>query len=114
MCTEEVCDDQQDEDLDGLIDCADPDCAIATVCQQECVDMSTNDLGSVMGMSVAMGSNIGMLDDSQGECTMGTSGEDVTYWWEAQLMLPIHSKPQTQLRHCSLYTRNLYDGTMGV
>ena len=63
MCTEGVCDDQQDEDLDGLIDCDDPDCAIATVCQRECVDMSTNDLGSAMGMSVAMGTNIGMLDD---------------------------------------------------
>ena len=83
VCTEEACDDQQDEDLDGLVDCADPDCATATVCQQECVDMSTNDLGSSMGMGVAMGSNIGMLDDSQGECTMGTSGEDVTYWWTA-------------------------------
>ena len=83
VCTEEICDDQQDEDLDGLIDCADPDCAIATVCQQECVDMANNDLGSSMGMNVAMGSNIGMLDDSQGECTMGTAGEDVNYWWTA-------------------------------
>ena len=83
VCTEEICDDQQDEDLDGLIDCDDPDCAIAMVCQQECVDMTTNDLGSALGMNVAMGSNIGMLDTFQGECTVGTGAEDVTYWWTA-------------------------------
>ena len=105
VCTEEACDDQQDEDLDGLIDCADPDCAIATVCQQECVDMSTNDLGSAMGI-VAMGTNIGMLDDSQGECTMGTLRRRCHILVEAPVMRPIHSKPQTPITTLfSIYKR---------
>ena len=82
-CTEEICDDQLDEDGDGLVDCADPDCAIDFDCQVECVDISTNNLGSALGMNVVTGSNIGMLDDQQGDCTLGENGEDVTFWWTA-------------------------------
>ncbi len=85
VCTEEICDDNQDEDLDGLIDCADPDCAIDYDCQVSCVDMSNDDLGSALGNAVATGSNIGMLDDQQGDCTLGENGEDVTFWWTAPL-----------------------------
>ena len=114
VCTEETCDDQQDEDLDGLIDCDDPDCAIATVCQQECVDMSTNDLGSAMGMGVAMGRTLVcwmILKENvrwvQPEKMLHTGGR-------RQWMRRIHSKPPVQLRYGSVYTRNLYDGAMGL
>jgi hypothetical protein len=44
----ELCFDGLDNDLDGQFDCADPDCALAGICQEHCFDGYDNDLdGSI-------------------------------------------------------------------
>ena len=82
ICIESICDDGTDNDGDGATDCADSDCADDNYCQTNCVDPA-NDIGSMVGVAVATGTNIGMLDTTDGYCTQGTGGEDVTFLWTA-------------------------------
>ena len=45
-CGGEICDNNQDEDNDGLLDCDDPDCAMDPVCMESvCTDGVDNNNG---------------------------------------------------------------------
>ncbi len=78
--SEQDCGNGQDDDLDGLADCADSECAGTTTCAGECVDA---DLGTTMGRSLATGTTVGRVDNHTPSCNSGNRAEDVTYTWTA-------------------------------
>lgn len=50
--TEIVCDDTVDDDVDGLLDCIDPDCSGAPSCAFVCPDVTENAAATVVGTTV--------------------------------------------------------------
>ncbi len=87
--TEAVCDDEIDDDIDGLLDCADPDCAAAEVCDEPC---PFEDLGSALGDAVAEGDTSEHVRSFVGSCSSyfgspylggGRMAPDVAYQWTA-------------------------------
>jgi hypothetical protein len=78
--SEQDCSNGQDDDLDGLADCADSECVGTSYCAGECVD---SDLGSTMGRSLATGTTAGRVDNHSPNCSSGSRAEDVTYTWTA-------------------------------
>ncbi|MFN7146152.1 MAG: hypothetical protein ACK4YP_20440, partial [Myxococcota bacterium] len=78
-CGAERCDDGTDDDLDGAVDCADTDCLSDAACMATCVDAV---LGSAVGDAVATGTTAGEDDDFGGSCAGGSAG-DVAYLWTA-------------------------------
>ena len=82
VCMEASCTDGFDDDGDGDIDCDDSDCADNVTCQTECVDVGF-DLGTAVGTAVAVGTNAGEIDDTDGSCSVAFGGEDVNFLWTA-------------------------------
>jgi hypothetical protein len=87
--TELSCDDGTDDDGDGLIDCDDDDCLMASVCaSSSCPNF---DLGTLSGESVATGDNLSTTgaDDYEGSYLTDSCGSssssavDYSYLWEA-------------------------------
>jgi hypothetical protein len=84
---ETVCDDDLDADLDGLYDCADPDCAGFDGCTVAC---ELEDLGSALG-EVATGDTTEAQRNFVGTCSSvgdphlsgGRNAPDVAYLWTA-------------------------------
>ena len=71
---DEICDNGADEDFDGLIDCADPDCADIP----ECVPgVCTNPI-PILQEGPEFGTNLDATDDGAGQCG-GGGGRDVVY-----------------------------------
>ncbi len=77
---EGVCDDGIDEDVDDLTDCDDTDCAEDLACTHPCVD---DELGGVVGASIAAGTTVGGVDDDTPSCATGAGAEDVAWLWTA-------------------------------
>ena len=75
---DEVCDNDSDDDLDGLTDCTDPDCAADDACAG--VDCPGESLGRGLG-EVADGDTAGESYGFTSSC--GGNGPDVTYQWTA-------------------------------
>ena len=75
--TESVCDDGVDDDVDGRLDCADPDCALSAACA--CAGI---DVGSRVGLAIASGTMAGRTDSARGACG-GAGLTDATIAWTA-------------------------------
>jgi hypothetical protein len=73
------CDDAIDNDVDGLVDCFDPDCAPDDACSS--LFCPSADLGRELGTPVQTGSTVGGTDRSTGRC--GGAGSEVVYTWTA-------------------------------
>jgi hypothetical protein len=82
QCVPEICDNGRDDDADGLIDCEDEECAILSECG-DCQQMVDSDLGSAIGPGVATGSTIGAGRDFEATCGAGTDSEDRSFSWMA-------------------------------
>jgi hypothetical protein len=86
MCSELNCDDEDDDDGDGLVDCDDPDCANSpSCCDARCPLL---DLGTTVGLRVAEGVLEGICShiptDGCGVYDEGSSGNgDPVYRFEA-------------------------------
>ena len=74
---EQRCADLMDDDGDGAIDCADPDCEGVLVC-----NCPEQDLAAGLGPEVAVGSTAGAADDLAGSCG-GEGSPDLTFGWTA-------------------------------
>ncbi|MFO0606076.1 MAG: alkaline phosphatase family protein [Polyangiales bacterium] len=74
---ESLCADGTDDDGDGSVDCADPDCASETSCA--CV---VADAGSALGRAIATGTMAGRADTARGSCG-GAGLLDAAVTWTA-------------------------------
>jgi hypothetical protein len=84
---ERACDDQQDNDGDGAIDCEDRNCRVAWWGELEplnldCATSPTIDLGEAVGAAVWTGSTVGQSDDWWLPCTfsLATAGDEAFRW----------------------------------
>jgi hypothetical protein len=85
--SEAECDDDLDDDIDGLYDCADPDCNTADGCTADC---DLEDLGSALG-EVATGDTTEARRNFVGTCSGvgdphmsgGRNARDEAYLWTA-------------------------------
>ena len=75
--TEALCADGADNDVDGRVDCADPDCVTTAACACAGVDV-----GSRLGRAIASGTMAGRMDSSRGACG-GAGLSDATVAWTA-------------------------------
>jgi phospholipase C len=75
--TETLCADGADNDIDGRLDCADPDCALSTACA--CAGI---EVGSRLGLAIASGTMAGRTDASRGACG-GAGLTDAAIAWTA-------------------------------
>lgn len=75
---ESLCADGTDDDRDGRVDCADPDCVTESLCA--CV---VDDLGSALGRAIAQGPHMmGRSDTARGSCG-GAGLSDMAFTWTA-------------------------------
>ena len=80
-CTSpEDCSSGLDEDYDGMTDCSDPDCATELACDGECPQI---DLGQALGIGVAYGTTVGLLDGHPVSACGVTPAPDVSFRWSA-------------------------------
>ncbi len=73
------CDDGDDNDRDGLTDCADPDCSTDPACARPCPDL---DIGAAVGPAVWTGTTVGARNDLTPGCAVSTA-PDVALSWTA-------------------------------
>ncbi|MBX2796695.1 MAG: putative metal-binding motif-containing protein [Myxococcales bacterium] len=74
----EICDSGADDDCDGLVDCADPDCTEQSVCVLPCADRVIE-----LGDALFSDSTVGAGDDALGSCALDGQGEDLSIQWVA-------------------------------
>jgi cysteine-rich repeat protein len=67
-----LCDDGADNDLDGALDCNDPDCSGDAVCSETCA--APIDIDETAPVT---GNNVGALNINEGSCGANDGGEDV-------------------------------------
>jgi hypothetical protein len=78
MPVPEMCGNGRDDDCDLRVDCADPDCAMVPPCAPACPD---GDLGSRLGLRVAMGTTVGAPNTFTPSCrAFGTAGDRAFTW----------------------------------
>ncbi len=75
----ETCDNGEDDDFDGNVDCFDSDCTADPACVATCPDET---IGSAVGDGVATGDTTDLSNDFAGSCG-GTIGPDTSVAWTA-------------------------------